>query len=91
MSGAAAGHGNNPGGGWDGYATPAHQDGKPLDAEFAALFPPGTVGAGAQRAPGGKQEPKRTLVYDPPSRTGNRPSPKVPGKKKRKPKKAKPS
>ena len=71
-------HSDDPGGGWDGYATQAHTDDKPLSPEFVHLFPPGTVGAA--RAPNGQQQEKRTLVYPPKPR----------GKKKRgKPKKAK--
>jgi hypothetical protein len=67
MSGAAT---------WDGYA--ARDDGKPLDPKMAALFPPGTSAA----APGHQEQPKRTVVEEPPSKTGKRRRKPVPGSSK---------
>jgi hypothetical protein len=51
----------------------------PVAPAFASLWPEGTPGISAERAPGGVQQTKRGLVYDPPKK----------GKKKRpRPKKA---
>ncbi len=49
-----------------GYTAPG--DGKPLDPEFARLFPPGT--AAGQMAPGGQEQPGGTLVEPAPSKPG---------------------
>jgi hypothetical protein len=57
---------------WDGYT--GHDDGKPLDAEFARLFPPGPAAA----APGHQAQESRTVAYPGEGQ----------GKRKRKPKPA---
>jgi hypothetical protein len=51
---------------WDGY-TDRHvvKDGKPVDAQFAALWPVGTPGVDAA-GPGHEAKPKTTVIYDPP-------------------------
>jgi hypothetical protein len=58
---------------WDGYT--GHDDGKPLAPEFARLFPPSTSAA----APGHQEQPKRTIIEQPPSKTGKRKRKPVPG------------
>jgi hypothetical protein len=62
-----------PGESWDGYTRAVTTDTKPVDSEFAALWPEGTPGVDAA-APGHEIHPKTTVVYDPPK----------PGQKKRK-------
>ena len=69
-------------------------DTKPVDAQFAGLWPPGTPGVGAAK-PGHQEQPNRTLVHPAPSKPGGKrpaaqPVPKPPKRKKAKPSKSTP-
>jgi hypothetical protein len=86
-------NGSRAGENWAGYTRAENvpgEDGKPISREFAGLWPPGPANpTAAARAPGGQEQPSRTKVVGPPSKTGKRPSPQpVPAAKKKRRKKA---